>query len=138
MVQPNKLLASRTKQITQAQTVTQAANDSDSLSNLTLSQGTWFTTTTTQLDALAIRQNKLETQTTNQLSTIMVQLEMIRSSMEDQQRWQDEYNEYGRYDHDRPFTLDQSNMDEDHDDTNKRPETRAAGDSLMEHASNIK
>ena len=82
--QPNKLLASQTNQTTQAQTITQAVNDSDSLSNLTLSQGMWFTTTMTQLDALVIRQNKLETQTTNQLSTIMVQLETIRSSLEDQ------------------------------------------------------
>jgi len=82
--QPAKPPASQTNQNTQAHTATQAANDSDSLLNLTLSQGTWFTTTMTQLDALANRQNKLEMQTSHQLSTIMVQLETIRSSMEDQ------------------------------------------------------
>jgi len=98
----------------------------------------WFTTTMTQLDALANRQNKLETQTTNQLSTIMAQLETIRSSMEDQQQWQDKYNEYGGYDCDRPFTPDQSNMDEDTDNTDKRPMPWAAGNSLMEDTSNIK
>jgi len=34
-------------------TIAHIANDSDSLSSLTLSQGMWFTTTMTQLDALA-------------------------------------------------------------------------------------
>jgi len=56
------------------------ANDLDSLSNSTLSQGTWFTTMTTQLDALTTQQNKLETQTSNQLSTILAQLETIQTS----------------------------------------------------------
>jgi len=51
-------------------------NDLDSLSNLTLSQGMWFTTTTMQLKALVMQQ-KLKMQTSHQLSTIMVQLETI-------------------------------------------------------------
>jgi len=42
----------------QAQVVAHATNDLDSLSNSTLSQGTWFMTTTTQIDAIAMWQNK--------------------------------------------------------------------------------
>jgi len=52
-------------------------NDLDSLSNLTLSQGMWFTTTTMQLKTLVTQQNKLKIQTSHQLPTIMVQLETI-------------------------------------------------------------
>jgi len=70
----------------QATTGAQNANNLDSLSNSTLSQGMWFTTTTTQLDALAMQQNKLETQMTNQLTTIMMQLKTIQNSMEEQCR----------------------------------------------------
>jgi len=36
----------------------QSANDSDSLSNSMLSQGTWFTTTATQLDVLTMSKHK--------------------------------------------------------------------------------
>jgi len=53
------------------------ANDSDSLSNLTLSQGTWFMTTTTRINAIVMHQNKLEAQTSSQLTTILAQLETI-------------------------------------------------------------
>jgi len=60
------------------------ANDMDSLSNSTLSQGTWFTTTTTQINAIASRQNKLKQQTLSQLTMIMAQLETIHTSMEEQ------------------------------------------------------
>jgi len=71
-------------------------NDLDSLSNSMLSQGTWFTTTTTQ--------NKLETQTSNQLSTIMAQLETIQTLMEEQCTWQESYHKYDGYNQDQPFT----------------------------------
>jgi len=71
----------------QTTTTAHNANDSDSLSNLTLSQQMWFTTTTTQLNVLAMQQNKLETQMSNQLSTIMTQLENIQTSMEEQCTW---------------------------------------------------
>ncbi len=42
---------------------THTTNDSNSLSNLTLSQGTWFTTTATQINAIVMHQNKLAVQT---------------------------------------------------------------------------
>jgi len=47
----------------------------------------------------------------------MQQLETIWNSMEEQQRWQDSYNEYNRYDRDRPFTPDQLQMEEDNYNT---------------------
>ncbi len=43
----------------------------------------------------------------------MAQPEMIRTTMEEQCHWQDHYDKFDRYDRDRPFTLEQSNMEED-------------------------
>jgi len=139
-VQSDKPLpVSQTNQNPHANIAAQAANNLDSLSNSTLSQGTWFITMTTQLDALATRQNKLELQTSHQLSTIMAQLETIHTLMEDQRWWQDEYNGYDGYDHNHPFTPEQPNMDEDiNDTTNKRLTAQAASNSHMEDASNLK
>jgi len=91
--------------------------------------------TTMQLDALANCQNKLKTQTSNQLSTIMVQLESNQANMEEQRNWQDHYNEYKGYDRDRPFTPEQSNMDKDTNDTNEKLTPQAASNSHMEDAS---
>jgi len=122
----------QTNQNQPTNTTTQVANDLNSLSNLTLSLGMWFTTMMIQIDALANRQNKLEMQTSHKLATIMVQLETIQSTM-------GEYNEYDGYDHNQPFSLEHPNMDKDTDDiTNKRLTVRAASDSHMEDASNIK
>jgi len=66
-------------------------NDLDSLSNSMLSQGTWFITTTTQIDAIASRQNRLKQQTLSQRTMIMAQLETICTLMEEQWQWQDQY-----------------------------------------------
>ncbi len=95
----------------QTQVVANAMNDSDSLSNLTLLQGTWFTTTTTQIDAIAMQQNKLEAQTSSQLTTILTQLETIWAMMEEQRNWNKSYNEYDRYNWGWPFTLEQEIME---------------------------
>jgi len=95
----------------------QSANDLDNISNSTLLQGTWFTTTTKHLDVITAWQNKLETQMNTQFTTIMMQLESIWNSMEEQWRWQDSYNKYNGYDRDRPFTPDQLHMEEDSYDT---------------------
>jgi len=95
----------------QTQVVANAMNDSDSLSNLTLLQGTWFTTTTTQIDAIAMQQNKLEAQTSSQLTTILTQLETIWAMMEEQWNWNKSYNKYDRYNRGWPFTLEQEIME---------------------------
>jgi len=115
-------------------------NDSDSLSNLTLSHRTWFTTTTTQIDAIVSRQNKLKQQTSSQLTTIMAQLETICTLMEEQQQWQDQYNNYEGYDQDRPFSPAQSHMEEETEDQQIKMHTNlwAAGDSTMEDTSMTK
>jgi len=115
-----------------------SANDSDSLSNSMLSHGTWFTTTTNQMDAITTRQNKLKTQTNMQLTTIMKQLKNIQNSMEDQRKWQDSYNEYNGYDHDWPFTPDQLQMDEDNYNMNNTLAQQATSNSQMEDASTTK
>jgi len=116
-------------------TAAQTPTDLDSLSHSTLSQGMWFTTTTMQLDALATWQNKIEAQTSHQLSTILAQLKTIRTTMEGQRHWQDHYDNYKGYNRDQPSTPEQSNMEEDTDDTNKMPMVQAASDSHMEDAS---
>jgi len=97
----------------QAQTkvVAHTTNNSDSLSNSTLSQGTWFTMTTTQIDSIAMRQNKLEAQTWSQLTTILSQLETIHTMMEEQRNWNESYNEYDGYDWDQPFTPEHTTME---------------------------
>jgi len=126
-----------------AQEQTQAAahttNNSDSLSNLTLSQGMWFTMTTTQIDAIAMQQNKLEAQTSSQLTTILTQLETIRTTMEEQRNWNESYNEYDGYNWDQPFTPEQENMEsEQYYYTNDMLKPRAASNSHMEDASTLK
>jgi len=117
----------------------QSVNDSDSLSNSMLSHGTWFTTTTNQIDAITTWQSKLETQTNMQLTTIMKQLETIWNLMEEQRRWQDSYNKYNGYNRDRPFTPDQSQMEEDnYNTTNDTLAPQATSNSQMEDASTQK
>jgi len=115
------------------------AIDLDSLSNSTLSQRMWFTTMTTQLDVLTMQQNKLETQTSNQLSAIMAQLETIQTLMEEQHTWQESYHKYNGYNQDQPFTPDQFNIETDqHYDTNEMLAVQAARDSQMEDTSTHK
>jgi len=119
-----------------ATTGAQSTNDSDSLSNSMLSQGMWFTTTTTQLDALTMRQNKLKTQMTTQLTT---NSKPFKTWWKSNERWQDSYNNYDSYDRDRPFTPDQSNMEEDnYKTTNDMLAPWATGDSQMKDASSLK
>ncbi len=123
----------------QSHVVAHATNDSDSLSNSTLSQGMWFMMTTTQIDAIAMQQNKLEAQTSSQLTTILVQLETIHALMEEQRNWNKHYNEYDGYDRDWPFTPEHSNMEsEQYDYNNDMLGSQAAGDSHMEDASTLK
>jgi len=114
-----QLLAEQALKNQQTHTAAHTANDSDSLSNSMLSQATWFTTTMTQVDALAMQQIKLETQTSTQLTTIMAELETIWASMEEQQNWQEQYNKYDRYNRDQPFTPEESHMEsENYNNTN--------------------
>jgi len=116
-----------------------ATNDLDSLSNSTLSQGMWFTMTTTQIDAIVMQQNKLEAQTSSQLTTILAQLETIRALVEEQRNWNEHYNEYDGYDRDQPFTPEHSNMkSEQYDYNNDMLGSRAASNSHMEDASTLK
>jgi len=116
------------------------ANDLDSLSNLTLSHGTWFMITITQINAIASRQNKLEQQTSSQLTTTMAQLETILTSMEEQQQWQDHYNNYNRYNQDWTFSPAQSHMEEEtkYQYIKTHENSQAAGNSTMEDTSMIK
>jgi len=58
-----------------------------------------------------MRQNKLEAQTSSQLTTILTQLETIQAMMEEQQNWNESYNEYDGYDREWPFTLEQEIME---------------------------
>ncbi len=108
--------------------------------NLTLSQETWFTTTTTQIDAIVSQQNKLEQQTSSQLNTILAQIETICTLMEEQWHWQDQYNDYDGYDWDWPFSPEQSKMDKETDNHNNDMHAHlwAAGNSNMEDASLLK
>jgi len=140
MAQMTKPLpAAQTQADQQVTTTAHNANDLDSLSNLMLYQSTWFKTTTTQLDTLATCQNKLETQTSYQLTTIMAQLETIKTLMEEQCNWQDSYNGYEGYDRDQPFTPDQMHMEaENYDTTNDTLALQAAGSSQMEDTSTHK
>jgi len=74
-----------------------------------------------------------------QLTTIMKQLETIWNLMEEQRRWQDSYNKYNGYNRDRLFTLDQSQMEEDNDNTtNDTLAPQATSNSQMEDASTQK
>jgi len=57
-------------------------HNNDSLSNSNLSQGTWFMTTTTQLDTLASRQEKLEKQMQERFETILSELTIIQKDMQ--------------------------------------------------------
>jgi len=123
----------------QTQAVAHAINDLDSLSNSTLLQGTWFTTTTTQIDTIAMRQNKLEVQTSSKLTTILTQLETIHTMMEEQRNWNESYNEYDRYNQDWPFTPEHATMEsEQYNYTNDMLGSRAARDSHMEDTSTLK
>jgi len=116
------------------------ANDLDHLSNLALLQGAWFTTMTNQIDTIASRQNKLEQQTSSQITTIMTQLETICTLMEEQQQWQEQYNEYDRYDQGQSFSPVPSHMDGETEEQQNEMHANpwAAGNSTMEDASTIK
>jgi len=140
MAQMTKPLpAAQTQADQQVTTTAHNANDLDSLSNLMLYQSTWFKTTTTQLDTLATCQNKLETQTSHQLTTIMAQLEMIWTLMEEQHNWQDSYNDYDGYDQEWLFTPNQMHMEaENYETNNDMHASWAAGNSQMEDASTHK
>jgi len=75
----------------------------------------------------------------SQFTTILVQLETIHASMEEQHNWNEHYNEYDSYDHDRPFTPENSNMDLDqYNYNNDMLGSQAAGNSHMEDASTQK
>jgi len=92
----------------------------------------------TQIDVIAMRQNRLEAQTSSQLTTIIPQLEMIRAMMEEQQNWNKSYNKYDGYDQELPFTPEQENMElEQYNYTNNMLKSQAAGDSHMEDASTL-
>jgi len=140
MAQMTKPLpAAQTQADQQVTTTAHNANDLDSLSNLMLYQSTWFKTTTTQLDTLATCQTKLETQTSHQLTTIMAQLEMIKTLMEEQCNWLDSYNGYEGYDRDQPVTPDQMHMEaENYDTTNDTLALQAPDSSQMEDTSTHK
>ncbi len=103
-------------------------HDNDSLLNSNLSQGTWFMTTTMQLNTLTSRQEKLEKQMQERFETILSELTEI---CKDMQQYNDtnKYKEYG--DNDWPFS---SNHMEDDESTHYR----AANDSHMEDISLLK
>jgi len=82
--------------------------DSDSLANFSLSQGTWFTTTTTQIKMLATWQEKLEKQTQEQFDTILSELSKMHKDMQNYTN-PDNYGNYS--DQDRAFSP--NNMEED-------------------------
>jgi len=67
--------------------------DTDSLANSNLSQGMWFTTTTTQPETLATWQEKLEKQTQERFETILLELSKM---CRDMQNYNDP-NKYGKY-----------------------------------------
>jgi len=83
------------------------------------------------------RTSKLKQQTLSQLTTIMAQLEMICTLMEEQWQWQDQYNDYDRYDQAQPFSPMQSHMEEETNDqqNKKHADSQAAGSSTMEDTS---
>jgi len=119
----------------QTQVVANTANNLDSLSNATLLQGTWFMMTTTQIDTIAMWQNKLEAQTSSQLTTILTQLETICTMMEEQRNWNKSYNEYDGYNREWPFTPEHATMElEQYDYTNDTLRSQAH----MEDASTLK
>jgi len=82
--------------------------DTDSLANSNLSQGMWFTTTTTQPETLATWQEKLEKQTQERFETILLELSKM---CRDMQNYNDP-NKYGKY-KDPNQAFSPSHMEED-------------------------
>ena len=86
-----------------------------------------------------MQQNKLEAQTSSQLTTILTQLETICATMEEQQNWNESYDEYDRYNREQPFTPEHATMElEQYDYNNNMLGSQAAIDSHMEDASTLK
>jgi len=109
-------------------------HDNDSLLNSNLSQGTWFMTTTMQLNTLTSRQEKLEKQMQERFKMILSELTKIRKDMQ-QYNDPNEYEEYG--DINQPFSPNHME-DDDSNHYTKSPLYGAANDSHMEDVGLLK
>jgi len=109
-------------------------HNNDSLSNSSLFQGMRFMTTTTQLNTLTSRQEKLEKQMQERFKMILSELTKIRKDMQ-QYNDPNEYEEYG--DINQPFSPNHME-DDDSNHYTKSPLYRAANDSHMEDLGSLK